>query len=116
MAAAFVTTLSEGPTALAGLRRSLTAWLDLAGSSSDVRDSILLATHEAAANAMVHGEAERPVTVSASENEDGGFTVDVTNHGRWKERQPGHNGRGFPMMVQLMPEVGVRTSVRMRSA
>jgi anti-sigma regulatory factor (Ser/Thr protein kinase) len=109
-------TLSEGPTGLAGLRRSLTAWLDLASPSSDVRDSVLLATHEAAANAMVHGEAESPVTVSASKNDDGGFTVEVTNHGRWKEPEVGHSGRGFPMMVELMSEVAVRTNVRMRSA
>jgi anti-sigma regulatory factor (Ser/Thr protein kinase) len=115
MAAAFVTTLSEGPTAQAGLRRSLAAWLDLAGPSSGVRDSVLLATHEAAANAMVHGEAASPVTISASENPDGGFTVEVTNHGRWKEPHPGHNGRGFPMMVELRSEVGVRTSVLLRS-
>lgn len=114
--AAFAMTLSEGPTALAGLRRSLAAWLDLADPSSDLRDSILLATHEAAANAIVHGETERPVTVSASEDDDGGFTVEVTNHGRWKEPEPGRSGRGFPMMVELMSEVGVRTSVRMRSA
>lgn len=114
--AAFAVTLSQGPTGLAGLRRSLTAWLDLAGPTSDVRDSVLLATHEAAANAMVHGEAESPVTVSATENEDGGFTVEVTNDGRWKEPEVGRTGRGFPMMVELMSEVGVRTSVRMRSA
>lgn len=114
--ATFAVTLSEGPTGLAGLRRSLTSWLELAAPSSDVRDSVLLATHEAAANAMVHGEAESPVTVSAIQNADGGFTVEVTNHGRWREPEPGHNGRGFAMMVELMSEVGVRTSVRLRSA
>ena len=112
---AFAATLVHGPTELRGLRRLLTSWLDQTDSSADVRDAITLATHEAAANAISHGEGEGPVTVSAVQDHDGGFTVEVTNHGGWKQPEPGHTGRGLLMMSDLMAEVGIRTSVRMRS-
>ena len=39
----------------------------------------MLATHEAAANAMEHGQPESPVTVTASQCDDGGFIVEVTD-------------------------------------
>ena len=112
---AFAATLLHGPTELRGMRRSLVSWLELTDTSAEVRRSVMLATHEAAANALEHGEPESPVTVSASQNEDGGFTVEVTNHGGWKEPEPGHEGRGLMMMNALMSEVAVqtRTSVRM---
>jgi anti-sigma regulatory factor (Ser/Thr protein kinase) len=110
--AAFASTFREGSAALAGLRHSLRSWLELANASSDVQGAILLATHEAAANAIVHGQPESPVTVTARQDDDGGFTVEVTNHAGWKD----HNGRGTTIITELMSEVSVRTSVHMRSA
>lgn len=90
-------------------------WLEQTDTSSDVQDAVMLATHEAAANAISHGEPEGPVTVSAVQDDDGSFTVEVTNHGGWKQPKPGHNGRGLLMMTELMADVGIRTNVRMRS-
>jgi anti-sigma regulatory factor (Ser/Thr protein kinase) len=52
------------------------------------------------------------VTVTARQDDDGGFTVEVTNHAGWKD----HNGRGTTIITELMSEVSVRTSVHMRSA
>jgi anti-sigma regulatory factor (Ser/Thr protein kinase) len=115
--AAFAATLLHGPTELRGMRRLLTSWLELTDATEDVRDAVLLATHEAAANAMAHGEPESPVAISASHDQAGGFTVEVTNLGGWKEPEPGHHGRGLSMMSELMAEVAVqtKTSVRMLS-
>jgi anti-sigma regulatory factor (Ser/Thr protein kinase) len=112
---AFAVTLIEGLPELAEMRKSLASWLKLTDASSDIRDAVLLATHEAAANAMVHGEPESPVVVEASQHEDGGFAIAVTNGGRWKEPGPGHNGRGLVMMTELMSEVAIHTRVHMRS-
>ena len=111
---AFAATLVHGPTELRGLRHSLSSWLQQTDASADVRDAVMLATHEAAANAISHGEPESPVTVSAIQDDDGSFSVEITNHGRWKEPQAEHNGRGLLMMTQLMSDVGIRTIVRMR--
>ena len=113
---AFAATLVNGPTELRGLRHSLISWLQQMNASADVQDAVMLATHEAAANAMQHGEHERPVTVSANQEVDGSFSVEVTNHGGWKEPEPGHHGGGLLMMKELMSDVGIRTrtSVLMR--
>jgi anti-sigma regulatory factor (Ser/Thr protein kinase) len=115
--AAFAATLLRGPTELRGMRHSLTSWLELTDATAVVRDAILLATHEAAANAMAHGQPESPVNISASQDEAGGFTVEVANLGGWKEPEPGNVGRGLSVMTELMAEVAIQTmtSVRMRS-
>src|SRR4026208_2263282 len=83
--AAFAATLLRGPAELRGMRHSLTSWLELTDATADVRDAVLLATHEAAANAMTHGEPESPVSIAASQGEDGSFPVDGGNYGGWKE-------------------------------
>ena len=115
--AVFAATLQRGPTELRGLRHSLTSWLELTDATAVVRDAILLATHEAAANAMVHGRPEGPVNISASQDEAGSFTVEVANLGGWKEPEPGNVGRGLSVMNDLMSDVAIQTmtSVRMRS-
>lgn len=114
---AFAITLLGGPIELRGMRRSLTSWLELTDATAAVRDAVLLATNEAAANAMAHGKPESPVSISASQGEAGGFTVEVTNLGGWREPELGHDGRGLSMMTELMSEVAIqtKTSVRMLS-
>lgn len=99
------------------MRQLLTSWLELTDAKADVRDAVLLATHEATANAMAHGQPESPVSVSASQDETGGFTIEVTSLGAWKEPEPGHHGRGLSLMSELMSEVAIhpKTSVRMRA-
>ena len=116
--AAFTTTLVNGPSELRGMRRLLTSWLELTDATDDLRGAVLLATHEAAANAMAHGERpERPnsVSISASQDEAGGFSVEVTNYGPWKEPAADHTGHGLKMMNELMSEVRTLTTVRMLS-
>lgn len=110
----FSATLLQGPTELVGMRRSLSSWLERTNASEDVRDAVLIATHEAAANAMVHGQPESAVTVEASEDADGGFAIAVTNLGGWRDSHSGHGGRGLGLMTTLMSEVAIHTSVRMR--
>ncbi|HUP22683.1 MAG TPA: ATP-binding protein [Thermoanaerobaculia bacterium] len=115
--AAFTATLKLGPTELRRMRELLTSWLELTDANDGVRDAVLLATHEAAANAMAHGQPESPVSISASQDEGGGFTIEVTNLGTWKEPEPAHHRRGLSLMSELMSEVAIhpKTSVRMLS-
>jgi hypothetical protein len=57
------------------------------------------------------------VSISASQDQAGDFTVEVINYGAWKEPGAGHNGHGLVMMSELMSEVAIqtKTSVRMVS-
>ena len=112
--AAFAATLTGGPIELRGMRRSLRSWLELTTATARTRDSVVLAAHEATANAMVHGQPGSAVTVSACQNDDGGFAVEVTNRGGWKEPEPGHSGRGLAMMTDLMLDVEIQTNTHVR--
>jgi anti-sigma regulatory factor (Ser/Thr protein kinase) len=114
--AAFAATLLRGPIDLREMRHLLTSWLELTDAKADVRDAVLLATHEAAANAMAHGQPKSPVSISASQDQAGGFTIEVTNLGAWKEPELGHDGRGLVVMNELMSEVAIQTRVRMLRA
>ena len=111
--AAFFATL-RAPIELRGMRQLLTSWLERTDAAADVRDGILLATHEAAANAMAHGHPESPVSISASQDGAGDFTIEVTNLGGWNEPEPGHHGRGLSLMSGLMSEVEFETKTRVR--
>ena len=74
----------------------------------------MLATQEAAATAMVHGQQGSAVTVSARQEESGDFAVEVSNLGGWEELTPG-NGHGLEMVMELMRDVEIETKVQMRS-
>ena len=113
--AAFAATLVGGAIELREMRQSLRTWLELTTATAHTRDSVVLATHEAVANAMAHGQAGSPVTVSAHQNEAGDFAVAVSNLGGWKEPEFGNRGHGLAMMTELMREVEIQTRVRMLS-
>ena len=114
---AFSTTLLDGPIDLREMRHLLASWLEQSHAKPDVRDAVLLAAHEATANAMAHGQPESPVDITASQDESGDFTIEVTNLGAWNEPDPGHDGRGLTLMRGLMSvvELQTKTRVRMRS-
>lgn len=113
--AAFAATLSRGPSELRVMRRSLRSWLERTTATARTRDAVLLATHEAAANAIVHGHPGGAISVSARQDEAGGFAIEVANVGGWTEPEEGHSGRGLALMRELMLGVEIHTSVRMLS-
>ena len=115
----FITTVSGDKTLLRDLRHSLTFWLELAGAPAEAQTSIVLATHEAAANAIEHGDTGGSVLVTAEPEGEGGFVVVVRNDGGWKQESVRDGrGRGLAMMHELMSDVGITTTttVRMRTA
>jgi signal transduction histidine kinase/serine phosphatase RsbU (regulator of sigma subunit)/anti-sigma regulatory factor (Ser/Thr protein kinase) len=104
------TTIPAHPDRLAEVRRRLSAWLSAHGASRGEANDVVLATHEAAMNAIEHayGPADAEISVSAVVYEDG---VEITVHdsGRWREARSEHRGRGRSIMSALMDDVSVDT-------
>ena len=100
------------------LRHELAAWLGALDLSADRRDAVVLAVHEAAANAIEHANGR--VTVRGACDGDKLLLV-VTNSGRWRGPRPSDSerGRGLTVMRSLMSQLEIRidpegTTVRMR--
>lgn len=105
---------------LRGLRRELAAWLARIRVADEIRDAIILATHEAAANAIEHARSGSEITVRA-ERDANKVIIVVANSGRWQEPQSldQTRGRGLALIEQLMSDLDIqvksqRTVVRMR--
>ena len=116
----FETSLALDLFLLRGLRRELTAWLASIRVGGDVRDEIILATHEAAANAIEYARRGSEVTVRGVRDLDKVIIV-VANSGEWKEPRSldEMRGRGLILVKQLMSDLEIqvksqRTVVRMR--
>jgi serine phosphatase RsbU (regulator of sigma subunit)/anti-sigma regulatory factor (Ser/Thr protein kinase) len=112
--------LTAEPGALAELRRRLDVWLPQSGAGAEDAYDIVLATCEAAANAVEHaygpGEAKFHVTVRAEDEE---VTIEVRDRGAWRDQRDPRRGRGLAVMRKLMDDVNVTstdggTNVRLR--
>jgi anti-sigma regulatory factor (Ser/Thr protein kinase) len=94
---------------LSRLRAQIGTWLLSVGCDDEVTADIVLATSEAAANAIEHGasEAQRAVSV-VGRVVDGVVSIVIRDHGRWREPGPPANrGRGLSIMRRLMDGVTV---------
>jgi serine/threonine-protein kinase RsbW len=116
----FETSLSLDLFLLRGLRREVAAWLARIDVIGEVRDDIILATHEAAANAIEHARRGSEVTLRGVRDDDKVIVV-VTNSGEWKEPRSSdeRRGRGLALIKRLMSDLEIqvsshRTVVRMR--
>ena len=103
---------------LRGLRHDVAAWLDSIGVPAESRDGVVLAVHEAAANAIEHATGR--VTVRGAHDGEKLLLV-VSNTGRWRGSHPVDlaRGRGLTIMRALMNNLEIRTdpegtTVRMR--
>ena len=99
--------------ALASLRRALSAWLALARVEERARVDVVLATHEAAANALEHSDLAQPVAVYA-QLADSLVTVEISNQGGWKVPSFTDNdrGRGLLLIDKLVSELEIQTDDR----
>ncbi|HET9162990.1 MAG TPA: SpoIIE family protein phosphatase [Solirubrobacterales bacterium] len=93
---------------LAGMRRTLTRWLQAAGANEDEQFDITLSASEAAANAVEHayGGNESTFTVTC-EREAEQVTVTICDLGRWRTARPPGGGRGLPIMRELVDDVAI---------
>jgi anti-sigma regulatory factor (Ser/Thr protein kinase) len=85
----------------------------------EIHDDVILATHEAAANAIEHARLGTEITVRGVHDDDKLLVV-VTNSRVWRPRSTDETrGRGLALMKALMSEVEIqvrnrRTVLRMR--
>jgi serine phosphatase RsbU (regulator of sigma subunit)/anti-sigma regulatory factor (Ser/Thr protein kinase) len=102
--------LPAEPGALVGLRRQLAPWLAQAGIDEEDAYDVVLATCEAAANAIEHayGPAEAMFRVTA-QAERGEVTVEVQDRGAWRAQRNPRRGRGLAVMRELMDDVSVNS-------
>ena len=103
---------------LADLRRSWAIGLESHGAPSDAQDAVVLATHEAAANAIEHGRpAETTITAAMDTNV---VDIIVTNTGEpWTATDHGNDddgGRGITLIKGLMTETAIHNDGRKTTA
>lgn len=94
---------------LAPLRRDMRTWLNAIGCPDTTAADIVLATSEAAANAIEHGSADHGRGVAVIGRFSGDvLSIVVRDHGRWRPPGPPSNrGRGLLIMRELMDRVDV---------
>ena len=101
--------VSHDSSALAPFRRRLDGWLKERGLSDPPRAEVVLASHEALANAIEHSASSMPVLVTAEERKDG-FVVEIVDRGNWKPRRAEpdeERGRGLAMIKALVSDVRI---------
>ena len=110
----------DDPRNLGSVRHALRRWLLGTGASEEEADDLVLATSEAASNALMHayGLEAGAVEVEAGTAGDE-VTICVRDAGTWRSRGPTDGGRGLPLIQALVSSVGVvagesGTEVRMR--
>jgi anti-sigma regulatory factor (Ser/Thr protein kinase) len=115
----FEATLPPDLARLRGLRHQLSDWLEGGKVPSHARDAIVLAIHEAAANAIDHACSSVSIRGVRDENK---LILVVSNSGRWRKPRLSEElsrGRGLTLMEALTSQMEIltnpeRTTIRMR--
>jgi PAS domain S-box-containing protein len=104
-------TMPAEPAALGSLRRSLRGWLRQCEASDEEGYDIVLATNEAASNAIEHAYGPGHGTVQVLAELSGRqVSVTVRDSGRWREPREGTPGRGLELIEAVMDSVDLVTS------
>ena len=96
---------------LGSMRRALGAWLDAAGVGEEPGADVVLAIHEAVANALEHSGGAQPVVVRGTRLE-GLVVVEVLDSGSWKAPElpaPEERGRGLALIRDLVTDAEIIT-------
>lgn len=90
---------------LGGVRRVVGDWLDTRGVPVATSGALVLATHEAVANAVEHGKAGHSVTIRGRIDK-GDVTVEVSDDGDWQQAtfEDEERGRGLMLIAALTDE------------
>jgi anti-sigma regulatory factor (Ser/Thr protein kinase) len=114
----FRETVRCGFDSLGPLRSDFRDWLAVTRAPASDQAAILLAVHEAAANAIEHSGSGGPVAIGAT-LEDGSIVAEVSDTGSWKTVGPSdERGRGLALIAGLVSQLEITprpggTSVRM---
>ena len=98
------------PGALVGLRTELGAWFGGLADPPRRPDDLVLAVHEALANAVEHGYRDRPPgEVELRVEHDGPELRVVDDSGSWREPDPdpGARGHGLRLMAAIADAVDI---------
>jgi serine phosphatase RsbU (regulator of sigma subunit)/anti-sigma regulatory factor (Ser/Thr protein kinase) len=103
--------LPADPTVLVTMRQALRQWLVEAGAGEDDAYDVLVATTEAAANAVEHayGPGDASFRIEARTGAHGEITVIVRDDGAWRPPRGHNRGRGTLLMQELMDDFEVTT-------
>jgi hypothetical protein len=93
--------LPPDPTHLHALRHDVASWLGQVGTAREVRDAVVLATHEAAASAMM---SPGDVFVDATSDGDA-VTVVVTSADGWTSPDDDLGGRRMSIVREIVENV-----------
>jgi hypothetical protein len=97
----FAAVLPPDPTQLQTLREDVASWLGQVGADGEVRDAIVLATHEATASAMMS-----PGDVFVDATSDGeAVTVVVTSADGWTSPDDDVGGRRMSIVREIVENV-----------
>jgi serine/threonine-protein kinase RsbW len=98
---------------LGALRRALSTWLESVGVTDHDRDNLVLATHEAAADAIEHGGSSEAVWVDAFFL-GGEITVEVHDNREWKKNRMISEERrtSLNLVEKLVPDVEILEDAR----
>jgi serine/threonine-protein kinase RsbW len=97
--------------ALTPLRRSLGTWLERRGIHDPFRANVILATHEAVANAIQHAGPNRQITVRGNASADA-VTIEVSDNGQWRipdSPSSEERGRGLDLIRSLVTVADIQT-------
>jgi anti-sigma regulatory factor (Ser/Thr protein kinase) len=97
--------------ALAPLRHALATWLESREVGERARHAVILATHEAVANAIQHSGTAARITVRADAEPDG-LTIEITDGGAWRIPvipPPIERGRGLDLIRSLVTDATINT-------
>jgi anti-sigma regulatory factor (Ser/Thr protein kinase) len=101
-------TLAAHSSVLAGLRKTLDRWLQIAGADVDELFDVTLSVSEAAANAVEHAYGAKEAAFSVCCERDGpDVTITVRDSGRWRTTRPPGGGRGLEIMRALVDSVEI---------
>lgn len=107
----FETQVEPALTSLAPLRHSLDAWLAQGGMREPPRAAVVLATHEAVANAIQHAGPPDHVVVRG-EADIKGVIIEVSDDGHWRppdDPPSEERGRGLTLIRSLVSDAQIRT-------
>jgi hypothetical protein len=97
----FAAVLPPDPAQLDTLRHDVASWLGQVGTDREVRDAVVLATHEAAASAMM---SPGDVFVDATSDGDA-VTVVVTSADGWTSPDDDLGGRRMSIVREIVENV-----------
>ena len=104
-------TLPADPESSPLVRRLLARWLRQHGANEDEVYDLLVASSEAAANAIEHAYSPGTATFEIAANvDDDTIVVTVCDKGHWREPRGRERGRGIGLMKALIESVDVQSS------